>query len=52
MRYLYALILFLGALFLVPDLADAENHTILVGTDEDAYVFSPSVLRILPGPLT
>ncbi len=49
MRYLYALILFLGALFLVPDLADAENHTILVGTDEDAYVFSPSVLRILPG---
>ena len=51
MRYFYALILLLGALFLVPDLADAENHTVLVAQSDDggSYFFEPKVLQVSVG---
>ena len=35
-------------MFLLP-MASAEDHTVMVGTESDAYVFSPVVLKISPG---
>ena len=45
MRYFFVLLL---VMFLLP-IASAEDHTVMVGTESDAYVFSPAVLKISPG---
>ena len=45
MRYVLSLLL---VLFLLP-MASAEDHTVMVGIESDAYVFSPAVLKISPG---
>jgi len=45
MKYILSLLLFM---FLLP-MASAEDHTVMVGTESDAYVFSPVVLKISPG---
>ena len=49
MKYSYIFLLFLALLFFIPNLAEAEDHTILVGTEENSIVFSPSLLKISPG---
>ena len=49
MRYLSGILILLSALILVPSIASAEDHTILVGTESDALIFEPAVLKISPG---
>ncbi len=49
MRYIYSFLILLSALILIPNLASAEDHTIMVGTESNALVFEPSVLKISPG---
>jgi len=48
-RYIYSLLILLSALMLVPNLASAEDYTIKVGTENNAFVFKPDVLKISPG---
>ena len=49
MRYLSGLLFLLFALILVPSIASAEDHTVLVGTESNALVFEPAILKISPG---
>ena len=49
MKHFYSFLFFFAILFFIPNLAEAENHTILVGTEENSIVFSPSLLKISPG---
>ena len=49
MKQFYSFLFFFAILFFIPNLAEAENHTILVGTEENSIVFSPSLLKISPG---
>ena len=49
MRYIYSSMILLLALVLIPNLASAEDHTIMVGTESNALVFEPAVLKISPG---
>tara|TARA_Y100001960_G_scaffold260992_2_gene281651 strand:+ start:637 stop:2502 length:1866 start_codon:yes stop_codon:yes gene_type:complete len=49
MRYLSGLLFLLSALILVPSIASAEDHTVLVGTESNALVFEPAILKISPG---
>ena len=49
MKYFYTFLLFFALLFFIPNLAEAKNHEVYVGTVENAIVFEPTVLIIAPG---
>ena len=49
MRHIYSLLILLLGLFLVPSLVSAEDHTVMVGTESNALIFEPAVLKISPG---
>ncbi len=49
MRYIYSFLILLSALILIPNLASAEEYTVKVGTEENALVFQPVILKISPG---
>ena len=49
MKYLPNFLILLLALLLVPNLASAEDHTVLVGTESNALIFEPAILKISPG---
>ena len=49
MRYICSFLILLSALVLIPNLASADDHTVMVGTESNALIFEPAVLKISPG---
>ncbi len=49
MRYFSGFLILFCALLLVPNLASAEDHTVFVGTESNALIFEPAILKISPG---